>query len=463
MIWKFCRLLAVISFSNSAGLIVGCASIEGFPHDPEDSATTLTALSPFFDGSEEAKYTQTDNPAIRQQLRDSIVLGRVRAYDIEFDAFERQLYGSGNAITTGSDLIVLILSGLAATTGDAGTKAALAAASAGVVGAKGIINKDLYYQRTIPALLAQMEANRERAKLVILQGLSRSDAEYSLWIAYLDLDTLKNSGSIPGAIANITQDAGNAKEAAQSAITFMRSSSYFAHLPDIQEIGSRIDRLSPEQLVALARAMEPHLATRPPQIQQLVHGLDPTDVRLTGNPVRAKRVLTAWLNEEEMTPAIRGEWAAALDQVSGAPPASAAVRPRIPAPAPPPATAPEPLLPPASQSVAPAAPRAPPSAVTPRAPVFGGPLPPDIRNRKSALIQAVRQVSNTAQQDPTAKAKLDSLSTVLGLDIARTSTINGERNGIITTINNLVSNPSVAKQQMDDISAKVSGILDHQF
>jgi hypothetical protein len=185
--------------------------------------------------------------------------------------------------------------------------------------------------------------------------------------------------------------------------------------------------------------------------------LDPNDVRLAGNAVRAKQVLEAWVNEEEMTPAIKTEWAAALDQVSGAPPAGVAARPRIPAPAFPPAAAPAPLLPPAAQGSPPAAPVAPPSAATSGSPVFR-PLPPEVQSRKTALIRAVRHLN-----DPSAKAKLDSLGTALGLETAKLSTIKDETDAIIKRINNLVSNPSVAKQQMDDVAAKVSTILDHQF
>jgi hypothetical protein len=85
-------------------------------------------------------------------------------------------------------------------------------------------------------------------------------------------------------------------------------------------------------------------------------------------------------------------------------------------------------------------------------------LPPEVQSRKTALIRAVRQLN-----DPSAKAKLDSLGTALGLETAKLSTIKDETDAIIKRINNLVSNPSVAKQQMDDVAAKVSTILDHQF
>jgi hypothetical protein len=60
--------------------------------------------------------------------------------------------------------LYLATNAVATVTGGEVTKAALAAGSAFMVGTQGAISKDLFYQRTIPALLAQMEANRTDAK-----------------------------------------------------------------------------------------------------------------------------------------------------------------------------------------------------------------------------------------------------------------------------------------------------------
>ena len=112
------------------------------------------------------------------QKRDEIVLARLRGYDIELSDFERGLFCQGNPISLGGDLLALTLGGLTATTGSAATKAALGAATTGVIGAQAAMNKDLYYQRTIPALIAQMEANRAKAKLTIIQGLGQPDSGF---------------------------------------------------------------------------------------------------------------------------------------------------------------------------------------------------------------------------------------------------------------------------------------------
>jgi len=214
------RRLLVISV---AGVIASCSAIQGYPPDPENSSAVLASLQPYFQPSQADTYIKETDPAQRRQLRDIIVLSQVRAYDIEFNNFEKSLYSSGNGISTGSDLVLLVLNGLGATLGGVAVKAALAAASTGVVGAQSAISKDLYYQKTLPALLAQMEANRSAVELTIFTGLTQEDAKYSLLHAYLDLEALKQAGGIPQAITNITQQAANANDASQTKIQELRS------------------------------------------------------------------------------------------------------------------------------------------------------------------------------------------------------------------------------------------------
>ncbi|MFI5020045.1 MAG: hypothetical protein ACHQRJ_00125 [Alphaproteobacteria bacterium] len=309
--------IAAIAIASLLAALAACAPIRGYPDDPEDTSATLTRLMPYFDGTEEAQYVALQNDAtLRQQKRDEIVLARIRAYDIEFADFEEKLYLQGNSVSTGSDLLLLILAGLTATTGNAATKAALGAASAGVVGAQAAISKDLYYQKTIPALLEQMEANRTQAKLTIFKGLDQTDAQYPLTKAYLDLDALKAASSIPGAIAAITQQAGDAKTKAQGEIDIMRTPEYFQHLADIKDIQAQVAKLTPAQLLALAKAMQQYLPGEPSTIQALVKGIDPNGLRLSGNVDAAKYVLNAWLSNEIMNAVTKKQWSDAIAKVS---------------------------------------------------------------------------------------------------------------------------------------------------
>ena len=295
-------------------LLAACAPLVGYPKDPEDTDATLARLKPYFDGTQELIYLGLAEPA-RTLKRNEIVLARMHSYDIEFSDFERGLYGEGNEVTLGSDLVGLILGGLTATTGNAATKSALGAASTGVLGAKAAIDKDLYYQKTIPALLAQMEADRLKASLPITAGLKLSDADYPLMQAYIDLNAYQSAGSIPAAINAVNKNAGNAKDA----ITFQRASA-LAQLQGITTVRAQVVTLTTDaQYLALAKTMQPFLGGRSLQVQQLVKTLDPNNVRLSDRPNAAKKarqVINAWIDEDDVSPANQQQWLSAIAAVS---------------------------------------------------------------------------------------------------------------------------------------------------
>jgi hypothetical protein len=170
-------------------------------------------------------YSPKQTEEGRQLLRNQIVSGRMNAYEASYSDFKRRLNGDANTLNLAADLSVLGLAGVAATTGSIATATALAAATAGIIGAKGAINSDLYFQRTLPALLAQMDANRARAKLPIVTGLRQSNAAYPLAIALVDLDALRDAGGIPTAIGGITQQAEVAKVSAETTLSGFNTTS----------------------------------------------------------------------------------------------------------------------------------------------------------------------------------------------------------------------------------------------
>lgn len=309
------RLLVV--WACIAGL-VGCAPLLGYPRDPEDTDATLVSLQQYFNGSKQTDYfNPQNNAAARARIRNEIILGRLHAYDITFSDFEKRLYGDGNGVTLGGDLTALILTGLTATTGGAATKSALGAASTGVLGAKAAIDKDLYYQKTVPALLAQMEADRLLALAPIIAGMKLSDDQYPLFQAYIDLDAYKNAGSIPAAINAINKDTGNAKDEAQDAITIVRTKAYLTEQPNIDAVEDKLKTLTTDaQFVKLANSMQAYLLGRPAAIQRLVKVIDPKAARLSSNGgKKAREVVYAWVGEEDMTDTNKQQW---LDAITSA-------------------------------------------------------------------------------------------------------------------------------------------------
>ena len=212
-------LLSVLAITSS------CAPIRGYPDNPDDNDQTIKSLQAFIADARVKYYTNTDFGTAKT-LRDRIVYSEMQIYEIEFTDFQQKLWGDNNLLTTGGDLTALILNGLGATTGNAATKSALAAASAGIIGAKGAIDKDIYFQRTLPAIMAQMSANRDRIKSGILDNLKKDDASYPLPAAELDLQALQRASSIPDAVQVITEMSTADKALAEQEVEASRTSAF---------------------------------------------------------------------------------------------------------------------------------------------------------------------------------------------------------------------------------------------
>lgn len=211
-------LLKAGFFLTSLFLLTACDSVQGYPQDPDNSTAVVASFDPAWD----AEYSFSTDSEARRRYRDLIVLNRMRTYDIEFDNFERGLYGQGNSIAVVGSLATITMGAVGGVAGAAVTKAALNVASGAVTGAEGAISKELYYQRTLPALISQMEANRTNAKVSILIGVKQPDSVYPLVQAYADLENLKAAGGIPLAISNVTQAASNSQQLANAELDKLR-------------------------------------------------------------------------------------------------------------------------------------------------------------------------------------------------------------------------------------------------
>ncbi len=296
-------------------VLAACSSLSGYPPEPADPDAELASLQKYFAPDLVTNYHDSTDAVLRKHIRDEVVYGRLRAYDIEFKKFEKALAGDNNTFSIGSEWVVLGLNAAGAVTGGAGTKAALAAASAGIVGAEGVVDKDLFYQKTIPALLAAMEAGRLKALVPIKTGLGKSDADYSLDQALVDLGAYDTAGSIPDAITGIVNDAGaSASTSQQAIINIARDASFLNKLPDATAIQARLKALTAAQALALAKIMADDLKNRSKSLQDLVKAIDPKGQWLT-NGDAAKQVLLAWQINDDRDAASMKQWTDALSIV----------------------------------------------------------------------------------------------------------------------------------------------------
>lgn len=219
MIYRAVLLICMTS------VLASCASVGGFPERTDDVNKQLDDLQATYfhpgttsSGGKIAAYISATGADERKKLRNEIVHNRLLAYDLQFSIFQEALYKEGVI----SNLSLDILSMGVGVAGGVATQATpsriLSALSGGISGSRTAVNKNLYYERTLPALLALMMANREKIKAQIYAGLQQDDAVYSLGQAMADLERYFIVGSIPGAIASVNEEAG--KKQSEAAIEF---------------------------------------------------------------------------------------------------------------------------------------------------------------------------------------------------------------------------------------------------
>ena len=260
-------------------LLGGCASITGYPQRSEDTSITLVALqNRYFLPAKNVieEYDSKSNGESKVNYRNEVVTAHMRAIDINFSEFQKQIYKEAN-------LTSLLFGFLGTFFGAAGTAVnsvnasrTLSALSTVVAAERTDIDKTLYLEETLPAIIATMEANRARVRAEIFKGLTLDESDYTLSQALSDLERYYHSGTIPGALVSITSTAGELKQEADTEIKVIRDRNFVN-----QEAQKRVSS-AVEMVKKLSNAAALEIVIYPPS-QLDEYTLDAVKNRLGGN------------------------------------------------------------------------------------------------------------------------------------------------------------------------------------
>lgn len=207
--------LAIASACTAVLLTVtGCSTMAGYPDQSGDPKAELQTLQSYWAPRKLAEYAATPSRA----LRDEIVNGRLRATDLQFGLWQRALVTDTMKLSTGGDITSLAVTTAATITSSIHAKTILSAIATALTGAKAAINKDVFYDKTVPVLLAQMIAMRKQVLVRLRTGLSQEITDYSLNRALTDVDDYYAAGTITAALAGITEAAGKSSGDAAKAL-----------------------------------------------------------------------------------------------------------------------------------------------------------------------------------------------------------------------------------------------------
>jgi hypothetical protein len=220
------RTLSGLAVAGIGLLVAGCASIEGYPNRLEYSQQYVAEVGPYASPEAVLRYNATTDLTTATLLRNNTVTARIFSIDANFHQFVRELTTQQNLSAVGVDWAAIGLASAGAVVGSSQTKSILAAISAGLLGAKASVDKDIFYNKTIPALITLMEAQRKVVLAQIYVGLKKGASEYTLYQALADLDSYYNAGTINGALVGLTTVAGVSSQDGSIQIAAVLSSNF---------------------------------------------------------------------------------------------------------------------------------------------------------------------------------------------------------------------------------------------
>jgi len=152
--------------------------------------------------------TETRCGLDQEQYRNYVIGAYLAAANDRYGEFTRRLRLQSRGSSVALDIGALGLSTGASLAGER-TANVLAAIAAALGGTRATLEREVYFDRTVPALIGAMEAARTRLRAVILAGLRKPVNEYSLEAAWTDVQAYEAAATLDNAVQAITNDAAN--------------------------------------------------------------------------------------------------------------------------------------------------------------------------------------------------------------------------------------------------------------
>lgn len=225
------RLIAVVVACGLFAVLAGCrGGAPGFPDRSYDDEAQIKALEAKFEPPDllKAYYDKYKEMSVedRGTRRNEIVNARVAMIDLQYSKFVRGFSTRKETFDAAAEIGILGLGIATTAVGGEVTKTILGAASSGVSGTKLAIDKNFFFEKTVPVLISAMNAQRKAALVPIIDGLRKSEAEYPLMSALADVEAYYFAGTFIGALQGIQADAGAKEKSEQDKIDKLRRTPY---------------------------------------------------------------------------------------------------------------------------------------------------------------------------------------------------------------------------------------------
>lgn len=265
----------------------------------KDYLNTRAVLDAYYDSSHELRKNKDGSALSQKDFRDKVVGLRRSAIDAQYRYFVGELRESRVGTGLGADLANILINFTGIFVGGAGTKAALHGGSVAVSGAKGSFDKNVFYEKALAALLAEMDAQRTKVEADLDTGLKKSVDGYTLQQGLNDLGRLERAGSIEAALAGMTQSAETKKNAEAANLQRVNRNYSAAETKVFLELSARRD-VAVAKVAGLTDAQVKAILAEPldfrsEQREGIAVGLEGVRNKKRSDPALAKEILARWI------------------------------------------------------------------------------------------------------------------------------------------------------------------------
>lgn len=204
--WPLLALLAIMP------VLQGCATFDGQPRPVITTKMADEALNEYRVPAVLRAYGRKSGRAQRA-YRDEVIAVYLQAIDARYYQFRGNLSSESKSTNLGFDTLLIGLVGAAALSASDADE--IAAITTGALGLRSSVDKNLYFERTLPALLAAMDAERFKVRTAISNHMAEDTGQYPLAAAFVELQEYQQAGTLHAAVAAVNGQASEAREEAR--------------------------------------------------------------------------------------------------------------------------------------------------------------------------------------------------------------------------------------------------------
>ncbi len=213
----FLTSIARVAAALCAAMLFGCATIQngGAPAPLSSSGADLIAADKHL--ASIGDLTKVLDGALTTADRNRFINARLISLDINYYAFVSNLSVERQNADAAVQVAQIAMGVAGVSTAAARTKTNLAAAAAALTGVKAIVDNEYYFNKSIPALLAMMNAQRLAVLHKIMTSMNEPVEQYDARAVMGDLSAYQRAGTLIGAISAV-ETLANALEEKKSGL-----------------------------------------------------------------------------------------------------------------------------------------------------------------------------------------------------------------------------------------------------